>query len=206
MPTTPHDVKGQLIAAIRDDAPVIVFEHRWLYDILGEVPEKMYEVPLDKARLARPGRDITIAATSYMVLEALRAAEILESLGVNTEVIDVRAIAPLDIDAIIDSVAQTGLLITADTATVEFGIGAEIVAGVMESGRAALRRPPRRIGLPHSPTPTSPALVELYYPRAHGIARAGAEMLGIPAERLPPEPPPPRGWHDVPDATFTGPY
>ena len=100
MPTTPYDVKGMLIAAVEDDSPVIVLEHRWLYNVSGEVPEGHYTVPLDRARLARAGSDITIAATSYMTLEALRAVDILSEAGVEAEVLDLRSLSPIDSDAL----------------------------------------------------------------------------------------------------------
>jgi pyruvate dehydrogenase E1 component beta subunit len=206
MPTTPHDVKGMLIAAVRDDAPVVVFEHRWLYGIEGEVPETPYEVPLDKARIARAGKDVTIAATSYMVLEALRAADILQDLGIEAEVIDLRSLAPLDASTVIDSVKKTGALVTADTGTTAFGVGGEVIAKVLESGATDIRRPLKRIGLPFSPSPTTPSLADAFFPRAHAILAAVADQFGIPADRLPPDPVPADGWHDKPDPSFTGPY
>jgi len=206
MPTTPHDVKGMLIAAIRDDAPVVVFEHRWLYGVEGEVPEESYEVPLDTARVARTGKDVTIAATSYMVLEALRAADILATLDIDAEVIDVRSLAPLDTTTLSRSVAKTGALVTADTGTTAFGSGAEIIAAVQEAGAWRLKRPPRRIGLPNVPSPTSPSLADAFFPRAQQIVESVAELFEIPAERVPAEAAPQIRWRDTPDATFTGPY
>jgi acetoin:2,6-dichlorophenolindophenol oxidoreductase subunit beta len=206
MPTTPHDVKGMLIAAIRDDAPVVVFEHRWLYGIEGDVPQEPYEVALDKSQVMRSGRDVTIAATSFMVLEALRAAEILESLGISAEVVDVRSIAPLDGAGIAASAARTGALIAADTGTTAFGVGAEIIAAVLERNPAGLRRPPRRVGLPFVPSPTTPSLADAFFPRAQRIVELAAEMFGVPRERIPPEAPPSAGWYDVPDRSFVGPY
>lgn len=206
MPATPYDVKGMLIAAIRDDAPVVVFEHRWLYGIEGEVPEESYAVPLDTARVARAGKDITIAATSYMVLEALRAADILATLGIDAEVIDVRCLAPLDTGTLSRSVAKTGALVAADTGTTAFGSTAEIITAVQEAGAWQLKRPPRRIGLPNAPSPTSPSLADAFFPRAQHIVETVAELFAIPAERIPPEAPPERRWRDIPDPTFTGPY
>jgi pyruvate dehydrogenase E1 component beta subunit len=206
MPTTPHDVKGMLIAAVRDDAPVVLFEHRWLYGIEGDVPERPYEVPLGKSHIMRAGRDVTIVATSYMVLEALKAADILAQAGVEAEVIDVRSLVPLDVECFADSVARTGALVVADTATTSFGIGGEIVSQVVERNVAALRYSPRRIGLPFSPSPTSPALAEQFFPRAHDIVDTIAKMLKVDRGRLPAEPLQVGRWHDTPDPSFTGPY
>jgi acetoin:2,6-dichlorophenolindophenol oxidoreductase subunit beta len=206
MPTTARDVKGMLIAAVRDDAPVAIFEHRWLYDIQDDVPQEAYEVPLGRALVRRPGRHVTIAALSYMVLEALRAAEMVAGLGIEAEVVDIRSLVPLDIGTIAASVAKTGALIVADTATTDFGVSAEIVAKIVEADVKCLRHAPRRIGLPYAPTPTTPALADAFYPRAHDIARAICETLGADPAALPPEPPTTDGWHDRPDANFKGPY
>ena len=96
MPTTPHDAKGLLISSIEDDNPVIFIEHRWLHGISDHVPEGIYRVPLGKARVVREGRRVTIVATSYMVLESLRASETLSESGIEAEVIDVRCLRPLD--------------------------------------------------------------------------------------------------------------
>lgn len=205
MPTTPHDVKGLLISSIEDNDPIIFLEHRWLYNITGEVPEAIYRVPLGKARVAREGRDLTIAATSYMTLEALHAAEILATGGIKAEVIDIRTLRPLDRTTIADSVRKTGHLLVADTAWKTGGFGAEIVAQVAEEAFSDLKSSPRRIALPDCPSPTSPALAEYYYPRAPRIAAAAGEMLGVDADKLiqkvktaiP---------LDVPDASFTGPF
>jgi pyruvate dehydrogenase E1 component beta subunit len=132
MPATPHDAKGLLIASIEDDNPVIFIEHRWLYGMSGQVPEGHYTVPLGQARVARTGRDLTIAATSYMTLEALRAAERLAEEGIDVEVVDVRTLKPLDETTILGSVKKTGRLIVADTGWKTMGIGAEIVARAAE--------------------------------------------------------------------------
>ena len=206
MPATPHDVKGMLISAVRDDAPVAIFEHRWLYGIKGDVPEESYEVPLGSARIVREGRDVTIAATSYMVLEAIRAAEVLKAAGVEAEVVDVRSLVPLDLSRIAGSVEKCGAVVVADTGALAYGASAEILAGIVEKAGGALRYPPKRIGLPFSPSPTSPSLADAFYPRAYDIVSAVAAMLDLDTSRIPPEPPSPERWRDKPDASFTGPY
>lgn len=206
MPTTAHDVKGMLVAAIKDDAPVVIFEHRWLYDVEDEVPTELYEIPLGIAKTLCEGINITIAATSYMVLEALKAADILKTVGVSAEVIDIRSIVPLDINHIIDSVMKTGALLVADTGTVDFGVSSEIVARVSECDENILKFPPRRVGLPFSPSPTSPALADEFFPRAIHISKNIMEMLGLDPKLLPLEDQTEDGWHDRPDPSFTGPY
>ena len=205
MPTTAHDVKGMLIAAAFDDAPVIIVEHRWLYDVTGATPEEMYEVPLDRAAVVRPGKDVTLAATSYMTLESLRAADILQELGIGAEVVDLRTLTPIDAKTLCNSVARTGRLVVSDTGHSIFGVCAETLAIVAEQSHGRLKSAPRRIGLPHYPTPTTPALADIYYPCAIDIARAAAEMFGA-SDRLPVEVVNDRKWYDVPDPSFTGPY
>ncbi|MEQ9560279.1 MAG: transketolase C-terminal domain-containing protein [Rhodospirillales bacterium] len=206
MPTTARDVKGMLIAATASDAPVAIFEHRWLYDIRDDVPEGMYETSLDTAKILRPGKHVTIAATSYMALESMRAAETLATIGIDAEVIDIRSLVPLDIDTIAGSARKTGHLLVADTGTLDFGITGEIVSRVTEREFASLKQAPRRIGLPFAPSPTAPELAEKFFPRAPDIARAAAELVGADANALPVEPPLADRWHDRPDLTFTGPY
>ena len=203
MPTTAHDAKGMLIAAVRDDAPVISIEHRWLYGVSGAVPEEMYETPIGKARIMRPGKDVTIVAASYASLLALRAAEMLADAGIDAEVLDLRTITPLDRESIVQSVRKTGRLVVADTGTAEFGISAEIVCTAVEGASESLKSAPRRVGLPSVPTPTSPALSEHFYPRAINIAEAAAATLGVKVQFTEPET---GKWHDVPDPSFTGPY
>ena len=203
MPATPYDAKGLLMSAIAGDNPVIFLEHRWLYGISGPVPEGDYRVPIGEARVARPGKDLTFVAVSYMTLEALRAAERLAAAGIAAEVIDVRSLRPLDVPRIVESVAKTGRLVVADTGWTFAGFSAEIVALVAERLHGKLKAPPVRIALPDCPTPTSPTLSAAYYPRAVDLVAAARRLLGLPPE--PPEPPPATPL-DVPDPGFTGPF
>ncbi len=208
MPTTPYDAKGLLISSIKDNNPVIFIEHRWLYNISGQVPEGVYEVPVGEAKIARQGKDITIAAASYMTLESIRAADVLAKSGVSVEVVDIRTIKPLDESLILGSVKKTGRLIVADTGGVVGGIGAEVAARAAEKAFHDLKCPVKRIGLPDCPTPTSPGLTRNYYPTAGNIVTAVKDMLGLKEaidigelelldESIP---------HDVPDKYFTGPF
>ncbi len=202
MPTTPYDVKGLLIASIEDDNPVMFIEHRWLYNISGHVPEGMYRVPIGKARVIREGSDLTFVATSYMALEAYRAADMLARHGVSAEVIDVRSLRPWDQETVLASVARTGRVIVTDTGWAAVGFSAEIVARIAEAG-IALKTPPKRVCLPDCPTPTSPALAAHYYPRAMDLEAVAARMFGIdPPETREPVTIP----LDVPDMSFTGPF
>jgi pyruvate dehydrogenase E1 component beta subunit len=114
-PTTPHDAKGCLIQAIRDDNPVIMIEHRMLHNVKGVVPEESYEIPYGKARVLSAGKDITIVGISHMALECVRAKHLLEDAGIDAEVIDPVSLSPLDISTIAASVERTGRLLVVDT-------------------------------------------------------------------------------------------
>lgn len=206
MPTTAYDAKGMLISAIKDDSPVILFEHRWLYDLKDIVPSQIYQTPLSGAKTIQKGNHITVVATSYMVLEALSAAESLKSFGINVEVIDLRSIVPLDIEHILTSVRRTGALLVADTGTIDFGVSAEIVAKISEARNSGLVLPPRRVGLPFSPSPTSPALAERFFPRAIDISKNIIDMLNINVPDSVFGNDSSGDWHDRPNPSFTGPY
>jgi pyruvate dehydrogenase E1 component beta subunit len=202
MPATAADAKGLLISAIEDDNPVIFIEHRWLHNVKGIVAEGMTREPIGKARVIREGNDVTIAAVSYMTLEALRAADYLAEDGVSAEVLDLRTVRPLDREAVLASVRKTGRLIMADTGWATAGVSAEILALASESAFGALKCAPIRLTLPDCPIPSTPALANECYPRANDIAAAAARQLG---RDFKPRPMPP-GPLDIPDASFTGPF
>lgn len=204
MPTRPYDAKGMLIAAVRDDAPVIFLEHRWLYNLEGPVPEGLYTSPLEGAEVLREGSDVTIAATSHMTIEALRAAELLAAAGVSAEVIDLRCLTPIDGDTLAASLAKTGHLVVADTGQASYGVAAEVMAVAMKRAFRHLKAAPQSVALPHIPTPTTPALADLFYPDSNDIAQAALDALGSSAQL--PKPAADRRWKDTPDPSFTGPY
>jgi pyruvate dehydrogenase E1 component beta subunit len=203
-PATPHDAKGLLAAAIADDNPVVVLEHRWLHGLVGPVPAEPYRVPIGPVRTARAGRDVTIVASSHMTIEALRAAARLAALGIDAEVLDVRTLRPLDHRAIVDSVRRTRRLVVAEVGWTTMGVGAEVVARVVEEALAQLAAPPRRVGSPDCPAPTSPALARAFHPGAEEIAAAACATLGRPLE--PPETSATSVPADVPDTAFAGPF
>lgn len=205
MPTTPHDAKGLLISAIEDNNPVIVLEHRWLHSIFGPVPDEMYRVPLGRAKTVRGGTDVTIVALSYMVLEALRAADVLARDGISAEVIDVRTLTPFDTPSVLESVGRTRRLIVVDGGWRTAGFAGEIIAQVAEAIEGFAARP-RRLTLPDLPTPSTAALASLCYPRAYHIVNETRSMWGLPPcsegdmgirHDVP---------LDVPDRAFTGPF
>lgn len=177
MPTTPYDAKGILLASIFDSNPVVLIEHRLLYDTFGEVPESYYEFPLGKAVTRRIGRDVTIVANSYMVVECMRAAEILKEQGIEAEVIDPVSLVPLDIETILNSVNKTGRLLVADCGWTTCGVSAEIAALVGEKAFGALKHPIRRIGNEQVPCPVSKPLENLFYPDVRKIVSVVCEMM-----------------------------
>ncbi len=176
MPATPYDAKGLLTAAIRDDNPVFCLEHKKCYTMAGDVPQEQYELPLGVAEVKRPGSDVTIVATSYMVHEALRAAEELAGRGIDAEVIDPRTLLPLDMDAILASVRKTHRVVIVHEAVKFCGVGAEIAAQIAEAAFDALEAPPVRVAAPFSPVPFSAPLEEAYLPNAQKIVDAVSSL------------------------------
>lgn len=177
MPSTPYDVKGLLISSVLDDNPVIFIEHRSLYNQRGAVPERFYKLPLGKARLVKKGSDITIVATSQMVLESVKAAGELRKYGIDAEVIDLCTIRPLDKDKIFSSVKKTGRLIVVDTGWKNCGVSAEIAACAAEEAFKYLKMPIVRIALKDAPAPTSSKLEEFFYPDSKEIVCAATKMI-----------------------------
>ena len=204
MPSNAYDAKGLLISSIEDNNPVIFIEHRWLHNTIDYVPEDGYRVPIGEAKVVKEGKDISIIAHSYMVLEAIKCSEVLESQGISIEVVDLRSIRPLDTKTILNSVTKTKRLIVADNGWVHFGVSAEIISVVTENIFEKLLSAPERIGMNNSPSPSSRALANNYYPRSIDIARIACTMLEktvdlknlFPKSDLP---------EDIPDPAFNGP-
>jgi pyruvate dehydrogenase E1 component beta subunit len=172
IPSTPHDAKGMLISAIRDDNPVVFLEHKLLYGVEGEVPEESYAIELGKADIKREGTDVTVVATSRMVHSALEAAEILAKDGISLEVVDPRCLLPLDTGTILDSVRKTHALVIAHEAVGFAGPGAEIAAQVAEKAFDYLDAPITRVAAPFCPVPFSPPLEQAFIPGAEDIVKA----------------------------------
>jgi pyruvate dehydrogenase E1 component beta subunit len=177
MPATPADARGLLKAAIRDDNPVVFVEHRGLYWGLGDVPGGDGLVPLGQAVVRRAGRDVTVLATARLAEEALAAAPLLEAQGISTEVIDLRTLAPLDLDTIVASVRKTGRAVVAHEAVVTGGWGAELAARIQHAAFDYLDAPVERVGAPDAPVPASPPLEDAFVPgRAELIAAVRATL------------------------------
>ncbi|MCX8503033.1 MAG: alpha-ketoacid dehydrogenase subunit beta [Alphaproteobacteria bacterium] len=176
-PATPHDAKGLLLAAVQDPDPVMIFEHKLLYKVKGPVPEGHYTVPIGKAEIRRTGRDATIVATSIMVQKSLEAAEILQTEGIDVEIVDLRTIRPIDRETVINSVKKTTRLLCVYEAVKTLGIGAEISAMVAESEAFDyLDAPIMRLGGADSPIPYNPELEKAVVPQVPDIV-AGIRNL-----------------------------
>ncbi len=177
IPSTPYDAKGLLKTAIRDDNPVMFFEHKLLYPLEGAVPEEEYTIPFGVADVKKEGKDVTLVATLYMVHKALGAAQELGKQGVDAEVIDPRTLAPLDKEAIIDSVKKTGriVMVTEDCKT--GGVSAEIAAIVAEEALDYLDAPIKRVAEPDTPIPFSPPLEQFVLPDEKRIIKAVKEIV-----------------------------
>lgn len=178
MPATPADAKGLMVAAIRNPNPVLFFEQMFLYHgVRDEVPDGEYLVPIGRAAVARSGRDVTVAATAWMVHRALQAAAELAGEGIEVEVLDLRTLAPLDTETLLSSVRRTGHLVVAHEAWRIGGIGAEVAAVVAEEGWDLLQGPIVRVGAPHVPIPSAQTLRDLVIPSADTIAAAVRRAL-----------------------------
>lgn len=176
-PATPADAKGLMIAAIRDNNPVIYFEAKPLYRALkGYVPSGDYVVPLGQARVAREGDDLSIVTYGTQVREALAAAERLAEEHVNVEVIDLRTLKPLDTEAILASARKTGKVLVVHSATQLLGMGAEVASLIADEAFEWLDAPVRRLGGLDVPIPFSPPLEDAYRPNAEKIYQMAREL------------------------------
>ncbi|MBI5485917.1 MAG: alpha-ketoacid dehydrogenase subunit beta [Deltaproteobacteria bacterium] len=174
MPATPFDAKGLMIAALRDDNPVVFIDDRWLHARTGPVPRGLYEVPIGKAAVRRAGTDVTVVAVSHAVWLALEAARMAAREGISVEVVDLRTVKPLDEAAILKSVRKTGRLVVVDVGWTSFGLASEVAARAGEGAFTELRHAIRRVALPDVPAPASRSLEEAYFVSAERIL---AEIL-----------------------------
>lgn len=186
VPSTPYDAKGLMISAIRDDNPVIYMFHKGVMGLgwmtpnpraTGEVPEAPYTVPIGKADIKRPGRDLTVVTVSLMVHRALDAAEELAAEGIEAEVLDLRSIVPLDREAIVESVRRTRRLLVVDEDYRSFGMTGEVIATVVEGAFDYLDAPPARLALPDVPIPYTRPLEQYVLPSRERIVAAARELV-----------------------------
>ena len=192
-PSNAYDAKGMMAAAIQDDNPVLYMFHKglqglgWMWNVPGattHVPEERYTVPFGQVGVRREGKDVTIVALGLMVHRALEAAKSLADEGVEAEVVDLRTLVPLDRDGIRASVEKTGRLVVADEDYLSYGVTAEVIASVVESG-AELRSPPRRVAHLDVPVPFSPPMERFTLPNADRIAEAARAVMSGKGARVP---------------------
>lgn len=176
-PSTAYDAKGLLIAAIKDNNPVLFYEHKLLYDSVSIVPEDLYEIPFGVADVKREGEDVTIVATSIMVNRALEASRFLEKEGISVEVIDPRTLTPLDEETIINSVKKTGRIIIVHEAVKRGGFGGEIASIIMEKAFHHLKAPIKRLGGKFVPIPCNKRLEKAAVPQVEDIIKKIKKLL-----------------------------
>lgn len=177
MPSNAYDAKGLMIAAIKDDNPVVYIDDRWLYEQEEVVPKDIFEVEIGKSITRRKGADLTLVATSYMVFEAIKGTQNLVKEGIDVELIDLRTIKPLDEAVLLESVKKTGRMVIADGGWRTCGIAAEVSALVSENAFKYLKAPIKRVTLPDSPAPSSSVLEKEYYQRSEDIIRTVKEVM-----------------------------
>ncbi len=177
-PSTAYDAKGLLKAAIRDDDPVLYFEHKYLYRrIKDEVPDEDYVVPIGKAAIRREGGDLSIITFGAMVYTALDAAKQLAEQGVEAEVLDLRSLAPLDREAVLTSVSKTSRALLLHEATLTGGIGGELAAIIAEEAFEYLDAPVMRVASLDSPVPYSPPLEAAFLPNVEKVVAAAKRLV-----------------------------
>lgn len=196
-PSNAYDMKGITLEALNHQGPVVIIEHRSLYELKMEVPQEPYRLGLAQARVSRQGRDVTVVATSIMVPEALRAAYILSESGIELEVIDPVTLQPLDEETILMSVKKTGRLICADGDWLNCSFASEVAARMADRAFHDLKAPIKRIGWPDCPAPVSKILEDAFHPTHKNIIRAVLDILD-------------KKQTPIPDVefkdTFVGPY
>lgn len=177
LPSNGYDAKGLMIQAIRDDDPVIFFEHKMTYDLEADVPDEAYTIPFGEARIVREGEDVTIVAFSHMVNIAAQAAADLAKKGVSAAVIDPRTSSPLDEEAILESVAATGRLVIIDESAARCGLAGDVAALVAREAFSDLKAPVLTVTPPHTPIPFAPSLEDAWLPDADKLTAAVNKVM-----------------------------
>ena len=176
--STPEDVRGLLWTAIYDDNPVVFFEHRTLYGIKGNVPDKIEPIPIGKARVHREGEDVTVIATGRLVHESLKAAEEAEKQGVSVEVVDPRTLQPLDEETLVASVKKTNRAVVAHEAVTRMGFGAEVASVLQYQAFDWLDAPIERVGAKFAPLPFAPVMEQFVVPHSDDVLQAILRTVG----------------------------
>jgi pyruvate dehydrogenase E1 component beta subunit len=177
-PATPYDIKGMIISALQEGGPVVMIEHRRLFDETQDVPEGIYSVAFGQAHVLVEGKDITIVASSHMVSEAKKAVRQLTAQGISVELIDLRSLRPLDVQTVYSSVKKTGHLVLVEGDWGPCSVSGEIIASLTERDPRIFKSAPIRVMWPDMPAPTSAPLEEAFYPTVKDIGDACLKVLG----------------------------
>jgi len=176
-PGTPEDAKGMLKAAIRSDDPIMFIEHATLYQVRGEVPEEDYLTPLDKAKIQRPGSDVTLVTYSKMLEKSLKAAEELSKDGIEVEIVDLRSLRPLDMEPVLASFQKTNRAVIVEEGWRSYGVGAEVSARIYEEAFDYVDAPIKRVAQKEVPLPYNRTLEQMALPQVEDVIRAVREVL-----------------------------
>ncbi len=176
-PGTPEDAKGMLKAAIRSDDPIMFIEHATLYQVRGEVPEDEYLIPLDKAKIQRPGSDVTVVTYSKMLEKSMKAADELAKEGIEIEIVDLRCLRPLDMEPVLESFHKTNRAVIVEEGWRSYGVGAEVSARIYEEAFDYVDAPIQRVAQKEVPLPYNQRLEQMALPQVEDVIEAVKEVL-----------------------------
>ena len=176
-PGTPEDAKGMLKAAIRSDDPIMFIEHATLYQVRGEVPDGEYTIPLDKAKVQRPGSDVTVVTYSKMLEISMKAADELAKEGIEAEIVDLRSLRPLDMEPVLESFQKTNRAVIVEEGWRSFGVGAEVSARIYEEAFDYVDAPIQRVAQKEVPLPYNRTLEQMALPQVEDVIEAVKEVL-----------------------------
>lgn len=176
-PGTPEDAKGMLKAAIRSDDPIMFIEHATLYQVRGEVPEEEYTIPLDKAKIQRPGSDVTLVTYSKMLEISTKAADELAKEGIEAEIVDLRSLRPLDMEPVLESFHKTNRAVIVEEGWRSYGVGAEVSARIYEEAFDYVDAPIKRVAQKEVPLPYNQKLEQMALPQVEDVVKAVKEVL-----------------------------
>lgn len=204
--STPKNAKGIILSSIEDLNPVIIFEHRWLHNVKGQVPKKYYKTQLGKANILKKGKDITLISSSYMIVECLRCAKILKKFSIDAEVVDIQSYRPLDISTMLKSVKKTKKTLIVDNGGISYGISSEIIAKLYENLKSSDIKKTiiKRIGLSDNPMPSTRELAKYCYPSYLDIMKMIGKILNKKFKNI--QEFKNNTPHDQPDKSFMGPF
>ena len=177
IPSNPYDAKGLFVQAVRDDDPVVFFEHKMMYDDEGEVPDELYTIPFGEANFTREGKDVTLISMGRTVNLCNQVADEIKKDNISCSVLDLRTLSPLDEDSILEAVDETGRVVIVDESYPRCNVATDISALISDKAFSSLKAPIKMITPPHTPVPFSPALEDLYLPSADNIKKTISNIL-----------------------------